>query len=337
MNNIVSVIIPVFNRVNLIGETLDSIIAQSYTDWECIIIDDGSTDDTFEYIKNKYLQDPRFKLFRRPKEMLKGGNAARNFGFEKSSGKYIQWFDSDDVMLPLFLEKRINAFTKQTNFVISAGYDVDENLKNRQFKLIKKDENLKNRQFKLIKKDENLFKALVLNKLKIVTQSVLFKRTFLQNKNMFKEDIFRGQETEFFSRLFYKVKSNEYEVIEEALYLYRQHRNTKSSKNKHTYNANFKQSLAYISVENMKRGFDIKDKHIVQHHYQLFIKYFFESLNKKDKDTAKKINNLLGITIVKNNFLLGICFYSLSRLFIFGNRSVYFIEKSLKNYQFNNI
>jgi len=97
---LISIIIPTYNRAHLIGETLDSIIAQTYQNWECIVVDDGSDDDTEEVMKSYIQNDNRIYYYHRPEEHLPGGNGARNFGFEKSTGEYIQWFDSDDLMEP---------------------------------------------------------------------------------------------------------------------------------------------------------------------------------------------------------------------------------------------
>jgi glycosyltransferase involved in cell wall biosynthesis len=101
---LISIIIPTFNRAHIIGETLDSIIAQSYTDWECIIVDDGSTDDTEVVIAEYINNDSRFKFYKRPKHREKGPNSCRNFGFEKSKGHLIHWFDSDDLLFNNALE-----------------------------------------------------------------------------------------------------------------------------------------------------------------------------------------------------------------------------------------
>lgn len=106
---LVSIIIPTFNRAHFISETLNSIEQQTYTNWECIIVDDGSTDGT-ENLLNKYIsKDSRFSYFKRPSALPKGANACRNYGFEQSNGKYINWFDSDDVMEPSKLELQVNA------------------------------------------------------------------------------------------------------------------------------------------------------------------------------------------------------------------------------------
>ena len=98
-NPLVSIIIPTYNRAHLIGETLDSILAQTYTNWECIIVDDGSTDDT-DAVVGKYVdKDLRFHYYPRPADRPKGANACRNYGFERSNGEYVNWFDSDDLMV----------------------------------------------------------------------------------------------------------------------------------------------------------------------------------------------------------------------------------------------
>ena len=97
---LVSIIIANYNRAHLIEETLDSIKNQSYTFFECIIVDDGSTDDSVNVIQNWIQDDDRFRFFRRPKFIRKGANASRNWGFkEKSKGDLIKFFDSDDIML----------------------------------------------------------------------------------------------------------------------------------------------------------------------------------------------------------------------------------------------
>ncbi|WP_194852177.1 glycosyltransferase family 2 protein [Nonlabens antarcticus] len=101
----ISIIIPVYDRATLILETLKSISAQTYTNWECIIIDDQSADDTVKVITNFIKLDKRFKIYLGKK---KGASACRNYGISKSSGNFIQFFDSDDIMHPKHLELKIS-------------------------------------------------------------------------------------------------------------------------------------------------------------------------------------------------------------------------------------
>ena len=108
-----SIIIPTYQREHLIWKTLDSILAQTFTNWECIIIDDGSTDNTEEIVAKYVLKDSRFQYFIRPEEFLKGPNSCRNYGFQKSKGDYIKWFDSDDIMVANCLESAVNIFIEE--------------------------------------------------------------------------------------------------------------------------------------------------------------------------------------------------------------------------------
>ena len=119
---LVSVIIPVYNRENLVGETLDSVIAQTYQNWECIVVDDGSTDRTREVVQSFCDKDPRIKLFSRPTDRPKGANACRNYGFERSSGEFVNWVDSDDILdkqklslqISIIIQTRADACVCQT-------------------------------------------------------------------------------------------------------------------------------------------------------------------------------------------------------------------------------
>ena len=116
----VSIIIPTFNRAHLIGETLNSILAQTFLDWECIIVDDGSTDHTEKVVESYIKKDNRFKYHQRPKEHLPGGNGARNYGLKKATGTYVVFFDSDDLMTTDHIEVKINAIHNSNyDYVIS--------------------------------------------------------------------------------------------------------------------------------------------------------------------------------------------------------------------------
>ena len=119
MSPLVSVIIPSFNRANFLGETLDSILSQTYQCWECLVIDDGSTDHTPELMEFYRERDARISYHKRPKDRPKGANACRNYGFELSRGEYVNWFDDDDVMHPEKLELQINALEhSEDNFSV---------------------------------------------------------------------------------------------------------------------------------------------------------------------------------------------------------------------------
>jgi glycosyltransferase involved in cell wall biosynthesis len=91
----VSIIIPSYNYGFVIEETLKNLQSQSYTDWEAIIVDDGSTDNTGDVVKNVALRDERIRYYAKPNQ---GVSKARNFGFQQSKGQYIQYLDADDLL-----------------------------------------------------------------------------------------------------------------------------------------------------------------------------------------------------------------------------------------------
>lgn len=103
---LVSIIIPTYNRSEILSQTLDSVQNQSFKEWECLIVDDNSIDHTEELVQF-YLKDNRFKYFKLPKNIRKGANSCRNFGFHKSIGSFIQWLDSDDLITAEKLERQV--------------------------------------------------------------------------------------------------------------------------------------------------------------------------------------------------------------------------------------
>ncbi|MGA2668939.1 MAG: glycosyltransferase [Ignavibacteria bacterium] len=109
----ISVIIPTYNRASLISESIDSVLYQTYKDFDLIIVDDGSTDNTKEII-SRY-DDPRVKYEYREN---RGVSAARNYGAEMTSADYIIFLDSDDILLENSLEKFVNCldFNKEVGF-----------------------------------------------------------------------------------------------------------------------------------------------------------------------------------------------------------------------------
>ncbi|WP_421875615.1 glycosyltransferase family 2 protein [Marinoscillum sp.] len=105
----VSIIVPTYNRERLIVETLQSVLDQTYQDWECIVIDDGSEDKTVSLIEEFIKQDFRFKSYERDTEP-KGAPTCRNIGIEKSQGRYIVFLDSDDLLGAECLKNRVQYF-----------------------------------------------------------------------------------------------------------------------------------------------------------------------------------------------------------------------------------
>ena len=113
---LVSIITPSWNVAPLIGETIASVQAQTMTDWELLIADDCSTDQTAAIVESHAAQDPRVKLIRQPRN---GGPAlARQAAIEQAQGRFIAFLDSDDLWLPAKLERQI-AFAQAKRAALS--------------------------------------------------------------------------------------------------------------------------------------------------------------------------------------------------------------------------
>jgi hypothetical protein len=101
---LVTVVTPVYNVAKYVGETVDSVLRQTFTKFEYIVVDDGSEDNTADVVKSHAGDDPRFRL-------VQGGHrglsAARNTGIRESRGKYIAYLDGDDRWRPHFLERQV--------------------------------------------------------------------------------------------------------------------------------------------------------------------------------------------------------------------------------------
>ena len=107
----VSVIVPTFNRASLLPRAIDSVLSQSYQDFDLTIVDDGSTDETYNLVKS-YLSNPKIKYIRTDN---RGVSAARNLGVALTNGEYISFLDSDDEWLRHKLDSQIKFLSQNEN------------------------------------------------------------------------------------------------------------------------------------------------------------------------------------------------------------------------------
>ncbi len=110
---LVSVVIPTYNRADLIRRAIDSVLSQSYQNWEIIVVDDNSQDRTAEVVQTIADGDRPIHYYRHPTNL--GGSAARNTGIKEAQGEYIAFLDSDDVWLPQKLELQLKAITQKSD------------------------------------------------------------------------------------------------------------------------------------------------------------------------------------------------------------------------------
>ncbi|SHE33560.1 Glycosyltransferase involved in cell wall bisynthesis [Fodinibius roseus] len=110
----VSIIVPAYNAEDYIGETIQSVLEQSYENWELLLVDDGSTDRTKEVIQ-KYLNDPRIKYFYKKNG---GQGSARNLGIKKAGGEYLAFLDADDLWDVDKLKTQVKVLSEKKDIVL---------------------------------------------------------------------------------------------------------------------------------------------------------------------------------------------------------------------------
>ncbi len=216
MKNLVSIIIATFNQSDKISETLESVIAQTHQNWECIVVDDKSTDQTAETVIEITKKHPRIKYYLSPKEVKKGPNGARNYGIEKSTGMYVMSLDSDDLLEKKHLEKKVNLFKENP--------DIDGVLS----KTV-----LINNQKEIIGYEErtiisnNLLEDFITLKISWYMHDIMWKRSFFEGKTLYNINLLKMLDRDFHVRMLsYMPKLL---LLDDFLALYRIYNTSNSS------------------------------------------------------------------------------------------------------------
>lgn len=182
---LVSVIIPLYNRVTLVEETVFSVLQQTYTNFELIIVDDDSNDGSLALVKSLAEKDVRIIVYSRPKELPRGANSCRNYGLKKSKGDYVKWLDSDDLLMP-------NALSLQVENIEESDADVSL-CRTIRFSKVNKDEQLLN-EWGNILSEATIHNYIYFN-FQWHTCSALWNSSYFNNhKNIWDNDLMNSQE-----------------------------------------------------------------------------------------------------------------------------------------------
>lgn len=122
MDKLVSIIMPVHNAAKYLNESISSVLLQTYLNWELLIVDDCSTDDSFSIITHYVVQDSRIRSF---KTLFPSGSPTlpRNIGVEHAQGRYIAFLDSDDAWMPDKLERQLKLFENEQVAIVFSDYE----------------------------------------------------------------------------------------------------------------------------------------------------------------------------------------------------------------------
>jgi len=199
---VISVIIPTYNCDKYICEALDSVLHQTYSDYEIIVIDDGSTDTTREIIENKF-QTVRYYYVEN-----NGVAAARNLGILMAQGELIAFLDADDKWLPEKLEKQVALFeaNKNVSMVFTENYFFNEQGIS---------EFSANKKIRLM--HGNIVRNIFLNSY-VVTSTVMVRRSVFDHVGMFEEELSVAEDDNMWMRIGFKYGIA---LLDEKLVMYR--------------------------------------------------------------------------------------------------------------------
>lgn len=184
-NPTVSVIIPTYNRAHLVGRAIRSVLNQTYQDFEIIVVDDGSTDNTEEVVKS--FNDPRIRYIRHEKN--RGGSAARNTGIRATYGEFIAFLDSDDEWLPEKLEKQVLICSDEQIGLVYTGRKVIDSQSGQVLSKIVPD------------KEGNVYEQLLERDFIGTCSSVMVKKEALENIKGFDETLPARQDWDCWLRI----------------------------------------------------------------------------------------------------------------------------------------
>ncbi|TDE04582.1 glycosyltransferase family 2 protein [Flavobacterium hiemivividum] len=212
----VSIIMATYNRAHFIVETLKSIQSQTFLDWECLIVDDGGTDNTIEVITPFLLKDDRFKYYKRPNGYQKGLSGCRNYGLDIANGQFIQFFDDDDLMHPKKIELQLSPFYSNKNIYFTVC--------KYEFLIEKEDGSVEIIRQKFDFSYKHVGDSILLGDIKINSLSTLWKKNILLEFR-FDESLKYAEEWELYTRITYKYP-NDFGIVDEYLFIYRKHSNS---------------------------------------------------------------------------------------------------------------
>lgn len=275
----VSIIMATYNRAEYIVESLRAIQNQTFPDWECLIIDDGGTDNTLEVIAPLLEKDIRFKFYKRTDTYLKGLPGCRNYGLDLAQGDYIIFFDDDDIPHPQNLELCVNELTDHTIYFCRYIRQVFMDDFNYKFDYSK--------QYTTFSIDKNDVEKMLKDELPFNSCAVMWKKECFK-ENRFIETLMYAEEWELYSRI---VASGYNGIsIDKCLFYGRKHQNSNTGE---FYNDNPIRRKSYVdAVLNVIEN--LKNKNLVT--YSIIRYFLLIALNFKEFGLAKKIISTLELT-----------------------------------------
>jgi glycosyltransferase involved in cell wall biosynthesis len=272
MNNpLVSVIVPCYNQAQYLGEALQSILDQTYTHWECIIVNDGSPDDTHKVAQEWLAKDARFKYIQKENGGL---SSARNAGIESANGDWIQLLDCDDVLHIEKFERSLELLKDDVPSIVISNFNM--------FK-VEKGTTVLSPAFCLIKQDLLNYKSFLMKwdvEFNVPIHCGIFHKTAFETIR-FNEQLKAKEDWLFWIQVSQKIKN--FHFLNDVLAYYRTH---DSSMTKDKGHMNENTLLVFKEIKN----------HINSSDYDMFVseklRYYYEKMEdfKNRHQNTKKSN-----------------------------------------------
>lgn len=254
-----SVIIPVYNVKDYIRECLDSILAQSFDDFEIICVDDGSSDGSLDILNDYKKRDGRIVVINK---MNEGSGVARNCGLDAAQGEYVYFVDSDDILTENALELAVNeAEKKQTDILIFGAYSLHKGKKRNGCYSAKR---FPQKYLKGVFSAKDIKKSIF--KFPSTAWTKLYKREFLQKNNIKFQEIRIGQDQLLFFHSM--IKADRIALLPKNLYIYRRNRTGSATccKKKQNYSPIY----VFRAIENL-----LKDEGLFDEYKHVFVGGYF--------------------------------------------------------------
>ena len=295
----VSVVIPVYNLENRLGDTLNSLCAQSFRDFEIVVVDDCSRDHSADCAETVLkCSGVPYRVLRHDKN--RGVSAARNTGLAAARGKYVIFFDGDDLAEPDFIARLYESVAKHDGDAAFCGYKTREasDGKEKMYPSLACDAELT---------QDELLRLRLLNKITALLCSAIYKRDFLLASNIvFTEGRIAGEDVEFVTKVIAAGAKTSF--VKDCLYIYLQHadmgtRKSEASKEKsitrylHHTEAHFDEAAFITAHMTSSLSRHLVEDYILPIAYQRMLAVYAA------RDSKDKFNSMLNDRNVRRTLL----------------------------------
>jgi len=295
---LVSIIVPCYNYGHLLGETLNNILEQSYTNWECIIVDDGSTDNTSS-VANEFVKN--HKQFSYVFQKNAGLSAARNTGLHHSKGSFIQLLDADDFIESNKLLAQINVFIEHPNSEIvysEVRYFSSEQKSLRRFSMNEID---KPWMPKVDSSNQQLLMSTLIDLNICVVNAPLIRKSVFDRIGVFNTKLIAVEDWEFWCRCAFQEVNFRFDNSQGTHALVRFHGGSMSKNIKRMYEA---ASVARKTIEHLIQKMNSQDDtsqlFIRNRQERIFLHKSLFEIYRDDKDFKNALTHLYHFGLISN-------------------------------------